>query len=362
MKNHIIISLAAGIALSAAALYFAFRNVPLVDLINYLGSINYLWTLPAVFLVLVSFFIRALRWQYILASSHKIGIWQAFHPMMIGFMINCILPGRLGEFARPAILQKKEKVPFATGIATVAAERVFDVIALVAFAVITFAAIKINPEVEIVFGDFRLNRATLETLVSRIILLGILLIAGIIIVSIPRTRRAIQRVIRALPALVFFGTDTTKTKIRAKVCEPLVRFVDNIALGFTLISYPKKIIICVIYSLLVWITAAFSYYVFSLGSPGVSLSFIEMFAVMVIICLFIALPSVPGFWGLWEAGGVFAMTLFGVSANAAAGFTLANHAAQVFPVIIVGLVSAVITSVNIWQVSLAKESVEPQTG
>ncbi len=362
MKNHIIISLAAGIALSAAALYFAFRNVPLVDLINYLGSINYLWTLPAVFLVLVSFFIRALRWQYILASSHKIGIWQAFHPMMIGFMINCILPGRLGEFARPAILQKKEKVPFATGIATVAAERVFDVIALVAFAVITFAAIKINPEVEIVFGDFRLNRATLETLVSRIILLGILLIAGIIVVSIPRTRRAIQRVIRALPALVFFGTDTTKTKIRAKVCEPLVRFVDNIALGFTLIIYPKKIIICVIYSLLVWITAAFSYYVFSLGSPGVSLSFIEMFAVMVIICLFIALPSVPGFWGLWEAGGVFAMTLFGVSANAAAGFTLANHAAQVFPVIIVGLVSAVITSVNIWQVSLAKESVEPQTG
>ncbi|MBW2468494.1 MAG: flippase-like domain-containing protein, partial [Deltaproteobacteria bacterium] len=115
MKNHFIISLAAGIALSAAALYFAFRNVPLADLINYLGSINYLWMIPAVFLVLVSFFIRAMRWQFILASSHKIGIWRAFHPMMIGFMINCILPGRLGEFARPAILQKKEKVPFATG-------------------------------------------------------------------------------------------------------------------------------------------------------------------------------------------------------------------------------------------------------
>ena len=362
MKNHILISLAAGIALSIAALYFAFRNVPLHDLLNYLGSINYLWTFPAVFLVLVSFFIRALRWHYILASNHKIGIWQAFHPMMIGFMINCILPGRLGEFARPAVLQKNEGVPFATGIATVVAERVFDIIALAAFAVITFAAVKINPEAEIVFGDFTLNRSMLETVFSRMILLGILMIAGIIAISIPWTRRAIHRVILLLPDLLFFATEKTKAKISAKVCEPLVGFVDNIALGFTLAKYPKKIIICIIYSLLVWISAAFSYYVFTLGSPGVHLSYTEMFAVMVIICLFIALPSVPGFWGLWEAGGVFAMTLFGVAADAAAGFTLANHAVQVFPVIIVGFVSAIITSVNIWQVSLAKKSAETQTG
>jgi uncharacterized protein (TIRG00374 family) len=360
MKNHFIISLAAGIVLSVAALYFAFRNVPLNDLIRYLGTINYLWTFPSVILVLISFFIRALRWQFILPSSHKISIWRAFHPMMIGFMINCILPGRLGEFARPAILQKKENVPFATGIATVAAERVFDVCALVFFAVITLAAIEINPQVEIVFGDLRLNRATLEVLFSRIILLGILLIGGIIIVSIPLIRRAIHRAILVLPALAFFTAESTKTRIRAKVCEPLIRFVDNIALGFTLIKYPRKIIVCLAYSFLVWITAALSYYVFSLGSPGIHLSYTEMFAVMVIICLFIALPSVPGFWGLWEAGGVFALALFGVSSNAAAGFTLANHAVQVFPVIGVGIISAVITSVNVWQVSYQKKSVKAQ--
>jgi len=362
MKNHFLISLIAGIALSLTALYFAFRNVPLDDLLNYLVSINYLWMVPAVFLVLVSFFIRALRWQFILASSHKIGIWRAFHPMMIGFMINCVLPGRLGEFARPAILQKKDKVSFATGIATVAAERIFDVGTLVAFAVITFAAIDINPELEITFGDFQLNRGTLEVLFSRIILMGILLIAGMIFVSIAPIRRVIQRAILALPALVFFAAESTKTKLRVKVCEPLTRFIDNIALGFTLIKDPRKIIICAIYSFLVWIIAAFSYYVFSLGSPGFHLSYTEMFAVMVIICLFIALPSVPGFWGLWEAGGIFAMALFGVPSNAAAGFTLANHAVQMFPVIIVGFISAIITSVNIWQVSYEKKSVKSQTG
>ena len=362
MKNHLIISLVAGIALSLVALYFAFRNVPLNDLWDYLKSINYLWTIPAVILALFSFFIRAMRWQFILASSHKIGIWRAYHPMMIGFMINCILPGRLGEFARPVILQKNENVPFATGIATVAAERVFDVCALVAFAVITLAAIDINPEIEIVFGDFTLNRATLETIFNRIILMGILLICGIIAISIPAIRRLIHRLILTIPSLAFKATEATKKKIRKKICAPLIRFVDNIAMGFALIKYPKKIMVCAIYSLLVWMIAALSYYVFSLGSPGIHLSYTEMFAVMVILCLFIALPSVPGFWGVWEAGGVFAMSLFGVSKSAAAGFTLANHGIQVFPVIIAGIISAIITGVNIWQVSYRKKSAEPQTG
>jgi uncharacterized membrane protein YbhN (UPF0104 family) len=75
---------------------------------------------------------------------------------------------------------------------------------------------------------------------------------------------------------------------------------------------------------------------------------------MIIICFFIALPSVPGFWGIWEAGGVFALVLFGVSSKDAAGYTLVNHAIQMFPVIIVGLVSAMVTSINILQVSYEK--------
>jgi uncharacterized protein (TIRG00374 family) len=362
MKNHLIISLVAGVILSVAALYFAFRNVPFNDLLNYLRSINYLWLFPAALLALVSFFIRAVRWQFILGSSHHIRIWQAFHPLMIGFMINCILPGRVGEIARPIILQKKQKIPFATGIATVAAERIFDVAALILFSVITFASIEINNQVEITFGDFRLNRFTLEVLFDRIMIAGVLLFAAIIMISIPWVRRGIHRVIRAIPALVLFADESAKAKINAKVCEPLIRFVDNIALGFTLIKHPKRIFICGLYSLIVWTTAALSYYVFSLGCPGINLSYTQMYAVMVIICLFIALPSVPGYWGLWEAGGVFAMSLFGISANAAAGFTLANHAVQVIPVIIVGFISAIITSVNIWQVSYEKESIESQTG
>jgi uncharacterized membrane protein YbhN (UPF0104 family) len=71
---------------------------------------------------------------------------------------------------------------------------------------------------------------------------------------------------------------------------------------------------------------------------------------MVIVCFFIALPSVPGFWGLWEAGGVFALALFGISNQQAVAYTLVNHAAQLFPVISIGLLSAMVTSVNIFKI------------
>ena len=89
----------------------------------------------------------------------------------------------------------------------------------------------------------------------------------------------------------------------------------------------------------------------ALGCPGINLTLAELYTVLVIVSFFIALPSVPGFWGLWEAGGVFAMSLFGVAAKEAAGYTLLNHAVQMFPVIFMGFISAVISSINIWQIS-----------
>ena len=131
--------------------------------------------------------------------------------------------------------------------------------------------------------------------------------------------------------------------------------MDNIARGFNLIKYPRKVVLCFVLSLAIWGLHALSYWLVSFGSPGINLTFAEISAVMIIIMFFIALPSVPGFWGVWEAGGVFALSLFGVSAKDAAGFTLANHAVQVFPVIFVGLASAMIISVNIWQLPEEKQ-------
>ncbi|MCP4622650.1 MAG: flippase-like domain-containing protein [bacterium] len=351
MNKKMTISFIVGLVISAAALYFAFRKVPLGDLVSYLASINYLWLLPALVMVMISFYLRAVRWQIILTSSRKITIWRAYHPMMIGFMINCVLPGRLGEVARPVILQKKEKIPFTTGLATVAAERIFDICLLIFLFIITVNAVQVSPDVNVAFGKYQLNRETLDFIFGSMLKLGVVLIAGIILVSIGKIREFFYGIIRCLPSLFFFAGPKFKMTFQQKLCEPIIRIIENIAQGFTMIRYPRKIILCSVLSLLIWALLAFSYYLFSLGSPGVNLTFYELSVVMVIICFFISLPSVPGWWGLWEAAGVFGMSLFGVSAKEAAGFTLANHALQVFPVIIMGIASAMILSVNIRKLS-----------
>ena len=351
MNKKIGTSLILGLAVSILALYLAFRNVPFNDLIIYFASINYVWILPAVVVILLSFALRAYRWKIILESAGNIRFWQSFHPLMIGFMINCILPGRVGEVARPVILQKKENIPFSTGLATVAAERVFDVGILIILFAVLLATIEINPNLDIVFGKYHLNRMTLVAVGQGTFKLLLLLIAGIALVAFKKTRKVVNDLITRMPGMFFFAGPDLKRKIQKKICEPLVSVVENFATGFTLVKYPMKMCACFSLSVVIWGLAAFSYYLVSLGCPGIELSFIEITAIMVIICFFIALPSVPGYWGIWEAGGVFALLLFGVSSKDAAGFTLANHAIQIFPVIFVGLISAMVTSVNILQVS-----------
>jgi hypothetical protein len=291
------------------------------------------------------------RWQIILSTTKKISFTQSFHPMMIGFMSNCVLPGRIGEITRPALLRKQEGVPFTTGIATVAAERVFDMGILLALFAVVLATVNINPDLVIAFKDYQLNKETLEAIGAGMIKASIILVIGILFISFSATRRIMYGIIARIPQLLSFGGERFQAKIKERFCKPLIHIIENIAAGFELIKNPHKTLNCVLLSAVIWTLQAFSYYVVAVGSPGIGVSFLEMYAVMIIICFFIALPSAPGFWGLWEAGGVFALSLFGVSHQAAAGYTLANHAVQVFPVIIVGLVSAFITGVNIWQVS-----------
>lgn len=336
--------------MSVGALYFAFKNVPFSDLIAYFKSINYIWMIPSVIVVILSFVVRVLRWQVILSSSHKISFRQAFHPLMIGFMLNSILPARLGEVARPAILLKNDNVPFSVGLATVAAERIFDLIIIIILFAGVLSYVHIDPAFNYSFGDLQLNKDTLNTVAKGTVRLCIVLVIGVALVSISRTRKMISRLIMILPTLLFFLGEKGKEKFKNLICVPLVRIVENFAAGFNLVKQPKKLFLCFGLSLFVWVLAAFSYYLVSLGCPGIGLSFFDIMAVMIIICFFIALPSVPGYWGLWEAGGVFALIIFGVSKEAAGGYTLVNHAIQMFPVIIVGIVSAVMTGVNIWQI------------
>ena len=351
MKKTASLSLFIGLAVSIAALYLAFRQVPFSDLMAYLKSINYLWTIPTILLVLAGFTLRVYRWQLILGSSRPVGFWQAFHPLMIGFMLNCILPGRVGEVARPIILQQKENVPFSTGLATVAAERTFDAMILLLLFSWMLTVVQIDPVLEIPFAGYILNKTLLLSAATGITRLSLLLLTGIVLVALESSRNWMNRLFLRIPKLFFFTSQAFQEMVYRRVSLFLVSFTLTFSRGFLLLKEPWKMAGCFGLSILIWGLSVLSYYTMTLGAPGVELSFAELSVSMVIVCLFISIPSAPGFWGIWEAGGVFALALFGVSAKDAAGFTLANHAIQMFPVIVVGIGSAIVTGVNVWQVS-----------
>ena len=348
-RSKLLLSLIIGSACSVAALYLAFRNVPLRALGAYFLSIDPLWTVVSACLLLLNFMVRIYRWQLILAAGGaSVKFREAFHPLMIGFMMNCILPGRVGEIARPVILKKCAGVAFGTGLATVATERAFDALILVALFAWTMAGAPIDPAFHLDVGHIVLNRDTLLALGKGTAELCALLIAGIVFVGVDASRNWLIRMIRTVPGWL---PAAMAARIEKFLVNPLVRLIEHVAEGFQLVKSPARLVQCLLLSILVWAITLLSYYAMALGSPGIHLGLREIAVVMTIICFVIAIPSVPGYWGIWEAGGVFALSLFGVGQQEAAGFTLVNHAVQMMPVILVGVGSAMVTGINIVHVS-----------
>lgn len=341
------ISLLLGIPVSGIALYLAFRNVPFSDLVAYVATIDYVWIFPSLAVALVSFLLRVYRWRIILGPSHRVGAWDAYHPMIIGFMVNSILPGRVGEVVRPLVLRERSGVSVATGLATVGAERVLDMVLLIAMFFWVMATVEIDPALEITFGGYRLSRDTLQGILSGMVQLSVAAIVGIVLLSLPKVRRPLTRWAAQAPSLLLFLSPERRRRLGDRV-QPLVEGItENIAAGFSEIRSPSKLLLCLSLSALIWPLMGWSYLLMAYGCPGIDLTFPQMVAVMVIICFFIALPSVPGYWGIWEAGGVFALYLFGIPATDASGFTLVNHAVQMLPVMLLGFVSVLITGTSL---------------
>jgi uncharacterized protein (TIRG00374 family) len=222
---------------------------------------------------------------------------------------------------------------------------------LLLFFAIVLVTVNIDPNLDLAFGDYRLNKDTLALIGMTTLKVSIVLVAGIVLVSTRQSRRVVTRAIYGLPRLFFFTDDAFREKVKERICVRLAGAVDNFAVGLDMLKSPKKVCQCLILSFLAWVFAGASHYLLTFGSPGIEVTFLEMCAVMVILCFFISLPSAPGFWGLWEAGGVFGLLIFGVPAKEAAGFTLANHVIQILPIIAVGIVSSFVTGVSLLQVT-----------
>lgn len=183
-----------GCLLSAFFLWLALRKVDFKTLWQTLAAINYWWTIPFVIITLLSMYVRALRWHYLLLPNYRVPPMRLFSPLMIGFAFNGIFPARAGEFARAYVVAKKENTTFSAAFATVVLERVFDAATnILCFLVALLLLPAFDPEISFIWNTQReITGSTILTIlnISLISVFIILAVALLILATKPSSQNS----------------------------------------------------------------------------------------------------------------------------------------------------------------------------
>jgi uncharacterized protein (TIRG00374 family) len=115
------------------------------------ASVKWEWVVAAVALNLLSIIVRSLAWNTVISQAvpaPRPKFRYVFSAFCVGLLGNAVLPGRIGEFARVAVLNRKlpgEKRDgtWATLAGTVFAHRVFDIVPVTLLIVYVLATAKI---------------------------------------------------------------------------------------------------------------------------------------------------------------------------------------------------------------------------
>jgi uncharacterized protein (TIRG00374 family) len=105
------------------------------------GAVEWRWVAAAVALNLLSVVVRAIAWRTVIVQAfpgpHP-GFPIVFSAFSVGLFANAVLPGRIGELARVAVLNRRvprQEGSWARLLGTVFAHRVFDLVAVIALIV-----------------------------------------------------------------------------------------------------------------------------------------------------------------------------------------------------------------------------------
>lgn len=101
-----------------------------------LGEANYLFLLPGILFYYLGVYFRAVRWRFVLKPLGSFSSIRIFPLIVIGMLVNNILPARLGIVARAYILGEKESISKMAVGGTMVVEQISDGVILILFAAI----------------------------------------------------------------------------------------------------------------------------------------------------------------------------------------------------------------------------------
>ncbi|MGH7380692.1 MAG: lysylphosphatidylglycerol synthase transmembrane domain-containing protein [Candidatus Methylomirabilales bacterium] len=287
-----------GCTISLLCLWFAFRNVPLGELVRVLAGANFLLLLAAIVSQLLAVVTRARRWLVLLDKEGKFA--DSFWAQSVGFLFTNVFPLRAGEPARVLVMADRCGLPVMQVTASAIVERLLDV------ATNVLVLILVLPWMQV------------PTLMNRIgVSFGVLVLMGLgILLLVVRfsdySERLLQSVCTRLPLL-----PAEKVVVRWK----------ELVSGFLPLTRWRTTLRAVGWSLVTWgFSVAMFWSVLCAFQPDGRL--VEAAFMMVALAFAVAVPSSPGFVGVFQLIGQQALVLpFGAKYDAATALaiTLTAH-------------------------------------
>ncbi len=311
------IGLFIGLGISVAALVLAFRWAGFKALKDALSAVHFHFLYLALITFLLSMFLRVAAWRVLL--QQPVSLWRVFAVLNQGYLINNVLPWRLGEFGRAILLGRRPTMTAQGVLASIFVERLYDIIIALGF----FAAL-----VPFAVGIPGVSR-------SAFFAIGVIVFAALGLFVLLRYPSIIFRFIDFLPG----G--------RERWGEHLDRFRE----GLMTLRSPRIILVSLCFLLISWFLAGLQYWLVLLSIvPEGQIHW--AFFMLTITMLGVAIPSSPGYIGVFEAAGVLALSAFHVPEGQALAVTLILHAMVYLISSSIGALAFIGEGETIWQILL----------
>ena len=320
-----------GITVSVALLFFLAYQVYRIDdpsaLIDDLASANYFFLIPAVAVYFVGVYFRALRWQYLLNPLRHFPVGRLYPVVVIGYAANNLLPMRLGELVRSYYLARREDFSASSALGSVAVERVFDGLTLIALVAVTAPWLLLLGQFDWTAGVSPTTATILAVVV--VLLFGGFLVLFTLLASWRGFSDLVARLLRFLPG---------------RLGDLSLRFFDSFVSALGILNSPRKHLALVVLSSPIWICEFVVYflvsYTFDIGSYFDSWgTYVLAIALLTATSnLATGVPSAIGGIGPFEVVAQQTLSALGVAVGIAVNYALVVHLVALWlPVNLVGL-------------------------
>lgn len=312
MKTLVRLALILGI--SGFFVWLSMRDVPVAEVWRTLRGANWAGFVAVMAVTILGFWIRAIRWRYFIQTDRTLSLDSLFSATMIGFMANNVLPFRLGEFVRPWVLARRERLSKTTLLATIVVERAVDMITLL---LIFGAALLIHP-IAATSGAGKLVQWGGKVLVGLCVALTVFIVV-------------VERNAKLAHLFTDLVTRPLPPRLKDRAAKALDHFLEGLGLfrdlGRLSIVFVMSIVMFLCFACALGITA------WSLDIPAPWYSGLTM---LVITAIGIMVPAAPGYIGTLNYACTVGLQLFGVVGAPAAAFGWFYFLSQWLPITLVG--------------------------